>query len=176
MKSKRRKPELLVAAVGLLMAAGLLFWVGASEQTAKAPAGGTQTAAAAERQGYEAAVADPFAQQTAADSQVQTPPANAPATEASLPGETAPEATIPNAPTLPPTKNAAQPASPVQVRLNSATAEQLQTLKGIGPAKAQAILEYRTAHGGFTDVMQLLEVKGIGQATLANILPYVVLD
>jgi competence protein ComEA len=59
------------------------------------------------------------------------------------------------------------------VNLNTATAEQLDTLPGIGPVTAQAILDWRTENGSFTSVDELLEVSGIGDATLADIAPYV---
>jgi competence protein ComEA len=59
--------------------------------------------------------------------------------------------------------------------LNSATLAQLETLSGIGPVKAQAILDYRAGAGGFSSVEQLLEVKGIGEKTLEKLLPYVTL-
>lgn len=51
------------------------------------------------------------------------------------------------------------------VNINTASAEQLAAgLVGVGPAKAQAIVAYREANGPFTDKVQLLDVKGIGQA------------
>jgi competence protein ComEA len=56
-----------------------------------------------------------------------------------------------------------------RVSLNSATLEQLDTLPGVGPVTAQAILDYRTSHGGFQRVEDLLDVKGIGAATLADL-------
>jgi len=59
------------------------------------------------------------------------------------------------------------------VDLNTATAAQLEALPGIGPATAQAILEYRTQHGRFRSVNELLEVRGIGEAKLAQIRPHV---
>lgn len=59
------------------------------------------------------------------------------------------------------------------VGLNTATAEQLETIPGIGPVTAQAILAWRTEHGAFTTVDQLLDVSGIGDATLAEMIPYV---
>ncbi|MCY1258674.1 competence protein ComEA helix-hairpin-helix repeat region [compost metagenome] len=53
------------------------------------------------------------------------------------------------------------------VNLNTADVAQLQSeLKGIGEKKAEAIVQYREANGPFTSVDQLLEVKGIGKATL----------
>jgi competence protein ComEA len=53
--------------------------------------------------------------------------------------------------------------------LNSATAEQLDALPGIGPSTAQAIVQYRTDHGRFRSVDGLLAVRGIGPAKLAAI-------
>ena len=43
----------------------------------------------------------------------------------------------------------------------------------MGPVTAQAILAWRDQHGGFTAVAELLEIDGIGDATLAQITPYV---
>src|SRR6478609_7244651 len=48
------------------------------------------------------------------------------------------------------------------VNLNTATKDELVALPGIGPAKAQAILDYRAQHGGFRTVDELKDVKGIG--------------
>ena len=59
------------------------------------------------------------------------------------------------------------------VNLNTADQAQLETLPDVGPVTAQAIIAWRTEHGGFTAVDELLEVDGIGDATLATITPHV---
>ena len=58
---------------------------------------------------------------------------------------------------------------PEPLNLNTATAEELETLPGIGPVLAQRIVEHRAAHGAFTSVEELLQVEGIGEAKLDNI-------
>lgn len=50
-----------------------------------------------------------------------------------------------------------------RIDLNSATKEQLTTLPGIGETRAQAIIAYREAHGGFQKIEELMEVNGIKQ-------------
>ncbi|MFC6632048.1 ComEA family DNA-binding protein [Microbulbifer taiwanensis] len=53
------------------------------------------------------------------------------------------------------------------VNLNSASSEELaEKLDGIGVARAEMIVKFRDEHGPFTSVEQLLEIKGIGTATL----------
>lgn len=59
------------------------------------------------------------------------------------------------------------------VNLNTADASQLDTLPEVGPVTAESILAWRTEHGAFTSVDELLEVDGIGEATLAKIAPHV---
>jgi len=54
------------------------------------------------------------------------------------------------------------------VNINKANSAQLQTLNGIGPSKAEEIMKYRRAHGGFKTVDELVNVKGIGPKTLQN--------
>ncbi|WP_217915612.1 ComEA family DNA-binding protein [Miltoncostaea marina] len=53
--------------------------------------------------------------------------------------------------------------------LSSATTEQLDALDGIGPTLAARIVDWRSAHGGFSSVDQLLEVPGIGPGRLEAI-------
>jgi competence protein ComEA len=65
----------------------------------------------------------------------------------------------------------AGPPSGALVNLNSATLDQLDSLPGVGPVTAQKILDWRTAHGSFSSVDELLEVDGIGEKTLADIAP-----
>ncbi|MCX4193363.1 ComEA family DNA-binding protein [Methylophaga sp. OBS1] len=56
-----------------------------------------------------------------------------------------------------------------KINLNDATAEQLQTLDGVGPATASSIIEYRKANGGFDSVEELTSVKGIGDKKLQSL-------
>ena len=55
------------------------------------------------------------------------------------------------------------------VNLNKASVDELQTLRGIGPAIANRIVQYREAHGNFEKIEDLVNVGGIGQAKLQNI-------
>ncbi|MGV9676562.1 helix-hairpin-helix domain-containing protein [Nocardia sp. NPDC003482] len=76
---------------------------------------------------------------------------------------------------------AGQPAGPssaspqAKVNLNTATEAELDTLPGIGPTTARAILTWRGEHGRFSSLDQLAEVPGIGPARSARILPLVTL-
>ena len=72
--------------------------------------------------------------------------------------------------------DAASPGSPAGgslVNINTADQVGLESLPGVGPVTAEKILAWRTEHGGFTAVEELLEVDGIGDATLAEIAPHV---
>ena len=67
-----------------------------------------------------------------------------------------------------------EPAAAVAV--NTATAAQLQTLPSIGPKTAARIISFREQNGPFARLEDLLEVKGIGPATLEKIRPAVTLN
>jgi competence protein ComEA len=75
----------------------------------------------------------------------------------------------------PPAPTAGAPASARAgpVDLNAAGPEQLDALPGVGPATAKAIVDYRTRHGRFRAVDDLLSVPGIGPAKLATLKPLV---
>jgi competence protein ComEA len=59
--------------------------------------------------------------------------------------------------------------TPQRISINRAEAWLLETLPGIGNEKAQAIIEYRNVNGRFNTTEDLLQVSGIGTATLENI-------
>lgn len=84
---------------------------------------------------------------------------------ASTPSDTAPTADFP----------ASVAGADLQGRLdlNMATAAELEQLPGIGPAKARAIVEYRSTHRGFKNVEQLREVSGIGPKLYERLEPLV---
>lgn len=68
-------------------------------------------------------------------------------------------------------------SSGILVNLNTADAEQLQTmLFGVGSSKAQAIVAYRDQHGDFESVEQLLNVSGIGIRTLEENRPLLTVE
>jgi competence protein ComEA len=59
------------------------------------------------------------------------------------------------------------------VNINTATAEELQLLPGIGESRAKAVLALRKQSGGFKSVDELAQVKGIGTTVLDRMRPYV---
>lgn len=59
------------------------------------------------------------------------------------------------------------------LNINTATADELETLPKIGPQMAQRIIDYRKAHGGFASVDALQNVKGIGEKTLEKLRPFI---
>jgi competence protein ComEA len=64
-------------------------------------------------------------------------------------------------------------AAAAPVNLNTATAEQLDTLDGVGPTTAQKILAFRQQHGGFSSINDLAQIPGIGPKKLAALRPQV---
>ncbi len=68
------------------------------------------------------------------------------------------------------------PNAPRIVNINEATLEELDTLPGIGPTTAQAIIDYRAANGPFESIDELLDVQGIGEGTLDDIRAYVTVE
>ena len=83
------------------------------------------------------------------------------------------EYAVPTSPDLsmPPQPSVRKPAPSEESRINinTATSQELQTLRGIGPALAQRIIEHRQISGGFSTVDDLTNVKGIGEKTLEKI-------
>ncbi|WP_114418458.1 ComEA family DNA-binding protein [Marinospirillum perlucidum] len=60
-----------------------------------------------------------------------------------------------------------------RLNINQANQEQLTSLPGIGPAKASAIVDYRSSQGTFNNLQDLQEVRGIGPATAEKLQPLV---
>jgi competence ComEA-like helix-hairpin-helix protein len=58
------------------------------------------------------------------------------------------------------------------INVNQASVVELAQLPGLGPAMAQRIIDHRKAHGDFPSLDALLDVPGVGEATLAAIRPY----
>jgi competence protein ComEA len=73
----------------------------------------------------------------------------------------------------PPSASSPSPGAIGLVNVNTADQAALETIPGIGPVTATAIIDWRTQSGPFTSIDQLLEVSGIGPATLESIRPYV---
>jgi competence protein ComEA len=145
-----RAPKLVVHVVGAVRRPGLYHL-----------REGTRVADAVARAGGATAKAELALLNLAAplgDGQQVVVPARAPA----LPGGTAPA----------PSAVGAAPTGPVQ--LSTATAEQLDSLPGVGPATAQKIIAYRDAHGPFRSVDDLDAVPGIGPARLEQLRDLVV--
>jgi competence protein ComEA len=70
----------------------------------------------------------------------------------------------------------ATPSSENPLDLNSATPEQLDLLPGIGPTRAADIIAYRTQHGSFKNIDEIMQVSGIGQTTFDRIKAMIFVD
>jgi competence ComEA-like helix-hairpin-helix protein len=66
-----------------------------------------------------------------------------------------------------------KPKHPPITSLNKATLVQLQLLPGLGPKMAQRVIDYRHAHGPFTDPSQIMDVKGIGPKKFEKMRPFI---
>ena len=66
----------------------------------------------------------------------------------------------------------AKSAGTNKININTASAEELETLPGIGPVLAQRIIDYRTEHGLFSGTEEIQNVSGIGSKTYEKMLPY----
>ena len=62
---------------------------------------------------------------------------------------------------------------PPLLNINTASAEELESLSGIGPQMAKRIILYREEHGNFASVDALTEVKGLGEKTLEKLKPFI---
>jgi competence protein ComEA len=67
---------------------------------------------------------------------------------------------------------AAKPAPAGKVNINTATAEQLQALPGVGEKLAARIVEYRQKSGGFKSTQELVNVRGVGEKSFQKIQGY----
>jgi len=60
-----------------------------------------------------------------------------------------------------------------RIDINAASAKELQELPGVGPATAQAIIQFRTKSGRFRRVEDLLAIRGVSEGKLAKMRPYI---
>lgn len=67
---------------------------------------------------------------------------------------------------------AAKPAPGGKINLNTATAEQLTAVPGIGEKLAARIVEHRQKNGSFKSVQELMNVKGVGEKSLGKLEPF----
>ena len=70
-------------------------------------------------------------------------------------------------------KSTATAAAPVN--LNTATAEQLATIPGVGPKMAERIIDYRQKNGGFKKIEDLMNVSGVGEKSFLKMKPLITL-
>lgn len=120
-----------------------------------------------DRYGIEKEVLEEFVADTSdsppSDTSASKIPPSAPA---STPASTVKSSAVPVDP------SSSIPSQTIAINLNTATAEQLISLPGIGPSYTERILTWRNKHGSFTSIEQLLEIKGIGAQRLEKLRPW----
>ena len=79
------------------------------------------------------------------------------------------ESQQPYVPKNPPQTQVVHSNPPGKINLNTATAEELESLPNIGPVMAKRIIEYRNIHGSFYNIEEIKEVRGIGEKTYEKI-------
>ncbi|WP_221799617.1 ComEA family DNA-binding protein [Oceanobacter mangrovi] len=85
-----------------------------------------------------------------------------------LPAALSANAVETTAPASPATVSEVEVTAPGKININTATAAELTSLKGIGSAKAAAIVSYREQNGPFKTLDDLTQVRGIGPSTVEN--------
>ena len=60
-----------------------------------------------------------------------------------------------------------------KIDINTASKEELQKIKGVGPSTAEKIIEYRKEHSKFSNIEEIKEIKGIGDAKFEKIKEYI---
>ena len=162
------KPEIAVHVAGAVKVPGVYYLAtGARIHEAIEKAGGTTDRADVHSLNLAAIIRDgqqidiPMIRQIP-DTKQNTPVSNA-AQEYTIPTSTDLSATPQ------PSMRGATPSDVSRININTATSQELQTLRGIGPAMARRIIEYRQTSGGFSTVDDLTNVKGIGEKTLEKI-------
>ena len=66
--------------------------------------------------------------------------------------------------------------SPFPININTADENELRTIPKLTKEQAQSIIEYRTEHGDFTELEELIKVKHIGKKSYERILPYISIE
>lgn len=102
-------------------------------------------------------------------------PSPAPATAAPTATPSTTPAPTPE-PTEPPEEESTPSPAPTRININTADVETLQTLPGIGPKRAAAIVEHRETYGPFPVPEALSDVSGIGPTILANCLEFITVE
>ncbi|MBQ8083573.1 MAG: helix-hairpin-helix domain-containing protein [Clostridia bacterium] len=142
-----RKQEQILSVIALVLLAGIILYHVLSSPLR-----------------YEVTVEEEVTTETVvATTTVSLSVTDASPTEAAPPAET-PSEPVTEAPTAAPGID-----SSGKVNLNTATLEDLKTLKGVGDSKAQAILDDRNENGPFSSIEDLTRVSGIGQKTFESL-------